>query len=93
MNPEFKFSVIFQNVAMIESLQSGDFVFDVAFAVRIFYSHWSFFPSRRGCLEDFSVRSSTEKTVAFLTETDSQTSSVNQLSKLAAIAAASSNNT
>ena len=61
---------------MIESLQVVDFVFDLTFAVGVFYSHWSFFPSRRGCLEDFSVRSPTKETVAFSAETDSQSAVV-----------------
>ena len=61
---------------MIESLQVVDFVLDVTVAVGVFYIHWSFSPSRRSCLEDFSVRSSTEVTVAFSAETDSQSAVV-----------------
>ena len=80
MTPEFKFPVIFQNVVMIEALQSCDFVVDVTLAVWTFYSNCFSVPFGPGGLENFPVRSSTEKTaVPFSTETDSQTAAVNQL--------------
>ena len=81
MNSNCKIPVVFQNIAMIDALQGGDFVFDVTLAAWIFYSHcfsFSLFMRFSG-LEYFTVRSFAKKTVAFLAETDSQTSTVNQL--------------
>ena len=79
INPEFKLAVVFQNVGVSESLQYADFVVDVTLTVLIFNGHCFSIPLRQKGFKNFTVSASTEKTVAFPTKTNSQTSVVNQL--------------
>ena len=79
MNPVFKIAVVFQNIAMLQFLKDCDFVVDLTLAAWKFDGHFSFFSLRFSGLKNFTVRSFAKKTVAFLAETDSQTSVVNQL--------------
>ena len=79
MTLEFKFPVIFEDVAMIDALQSCDFVVDVTLAAWTFDGHCSV-PLRGSGLENSPVRSSTEKTAfLFSTETNLKSALVNQL--------------
>ena len=66
MTLEFKFPVIFQNVAMIEALQSCDFVVDVTLAIWTFDGNCFSVPFRPGGLENSRTFLHRENNSSFL---------------------------